>query len=148
MTKFGTPDMLGGKRKIFNIERSEKLPFGDFKSDFGALLDAPIEIDGRPFQVQGWFGPSGKSMPVVAEILDEPGKSADGTQDLPAIRVYGEVNGELTELAVAWRKQSTSGKTFFGGQFSLKPHFALTLWPHTPRVESSEPQAEMAGAQG
>lgn len=144
-----TGSALAGKKKAFNIQRRLDLAFGSQSQDFGALLDLETKIGERVFLLTGWMGSEGKTQPIVAEYTENPERSRDGEHDKPSLRVYTEVDGVLTEIAVAFRKEAKpkegeegGPRVFHSGHTTGYPAIELTFRPHIPKAEPATASAQ------
>jgi len=109
---------LSGKAKVFNIQRSLKLAFGDHKEKFGVIVDCPVTGDDKKaYAFCGWLGAEfGKTEPVVVEFNENPGVAEDN-KARPAMKISVVADGVVTHIAALWRQVSTaSGKPFYAGK--------------------------------
>lgn len=134
-----TGEALKGKKLAFNIKSQREIEVvGRQTVDFGSLLDLKTTLLGKDYPLTGWLGANGKTLPVVAEFNAAPAKSKkDESKEAPAFRVFTEVEGEVIEVAVAFRKTAKeSGKDFYTGFTTGTPKHDLTFFKHEPKAKA------------
>jgi hypothetical protein len=130
---------LKGKNMAFRITRKVELASCSQNIDFGALLDHKTTIGDREFAYAGWFGPNGKTDPIVAAFTADPGKSKAGDTEKPSFHIFIEVDGQLMELAVAFKKEAKSGNTYYSGQTTGTPKINFAIFPHSSKSAGDTP---------
>ena len=131
-------ELKGCGAKI-SIQRKLVLPIGDQMEDFGVLCEKEVELKGQKFNRVGWVGGNGKNMPIAANYIETPGKSADGSHDKPSLRLFCEVNGDLVEYVAGFKKEGkNTGKVFYTGTTNFSPKDELTFWPIVKREQAPE----------
>jgi len=130
-----TGTAIKGKSPVLHIKRNIEVAGSNQSMDFGALLDAPFTHGEKTYPLTGWLG-SDKTTPVVAEFNPAPAKAKNSDHDQPAIRVFAEVDGDLLEVAVGFKKTGKdSGKDFFSGNSNGTPKMNFTFWKHEPKAK-------------
>lgn len=127
-------DTLKGKTPVLRIARKVKL-VGDEQDttmQFGLLQDAPKTIAEVEYQLQGYMGPRGKSYPVLAQLVADPGQSLEG-KDRPALRIYRFTDTEVLEFAVAFRHTSAAGKDYYTGNTVMGEKMNLVMFAIEPK---------------
>lgn len=140
---------LKGKALAFNIKCNREIEVvGKQQVEFGSLLEAETEVGGKTFSLTGWLGSNGKTLPIVAEYIANPAMSKSGGKETPSLRLFAEVEGELVEAGVAFRKTSkATGKAFYTGFTNGTPKHDLTIYKHEPKAKANaepEPEPELA----
>lgn len=141
-------DRLKGKKVAIRVVRKVTLQ-GDTEAtnmNFGFLQEAFKKIGDQEFQLQGYIGPQGKSFPVFAQVIADPGKS-QADKDRPALRIFRFNDAELFEYAIGFRHiGTTSKKEFYSGNTTIGPKMDLTFFT-VDKKEEEELQGELEGQQ-
>lgn len=141
-----TLDDLKGKALRLRVVRKIKLDGDDepTNQEYGILLDAPKTVDGQTFQYQGYVGPRGKRFPVLAQVIEDPGVSAQN-KPRPALRLFRIAENEVVEYAVGFRYEATgSKKVFYSGHTTLGAKADLTFFT-VEKAEEPALEAELVG---
>ncbi len=134
-----TGEALTGKPPVLHIKRNIEVAGANQSLDFGALLDSPFTHGEKTFPLSGWLGAKGKTTPVVAEFNPNPEKAKNSEHDQPAIRVWAEVDNDLVEVGVGFKKTGKdSGLEFYSGNSTGTPRMDFTFFKHVPKAKGPE----------